>query len=190
MEALVLCDMIEDVVRKIDLLYTGEQMTSLIGNLRNLVLAANRSNKPVIFVRDFHRPTDKRYFELSGYPHHAMAATRGAEIISELKPRSEALVIRKRNISGFYGSDLEVTLRGMSVDTIVLAGLVTNGCILHTAADAYQRYFKVFVVEDCTLGKPGPGEHEWALNHIRDILRGEIVSSNEAISLFYDHGEP
>lgn len=177
MDTLIVLDLLKDME-------SGRHVQSILPNVKRLIDAAKEAEAPVVYVCDMHRPTDFLYFNLSGLPHHCMVGTEGAEIIDLIRPENEDLVIKKRNLSGFFNTDLEVTLRAMEVDRLILVGASTNGCILHTAADAYQRYFKVVVVEDATDAKSGREDHEWSLRHIRNIIKGEIVKTDDVIQKY------
>lgn len=64
------------------------------------------------------------------FPPHAIAASKGAQIVPELAPRKEDVVVPKRRYSGFFGTDLVITLRERGVDTLGLVGDCTNICVL------------------------------------------------------------
>lgn len=160
---------------------SGAHVQSILPQVKRLIDAARASGVPVIYVCDMHRPTDRVYFQLSGLHPHCMVGTEGAEVIDRIRPADGDLIVRKRNLSGFFGTDLEVTLRGMEADRVILIGASTNGCILHTAADAYQRYYQVTVVEDATDAKSGREDHQFSLRHLRNIVKAEILNTEEAI---------
>jgi nicotinamidase-related amidase len=77
-----------------------------------------------------------------------VAGTPGAEVVTELAPRDEDYVVPKRRYSGCFGTDLDMLLRELGVDTVVLTGLHTNICVRHTAADAFQEGYSVVVPTD------------------------------------------
>jgi len=62
----------------------------------------------------------------------------------------------KRKYSAFQGTDLDMLLRELKVDTLVLAGVVTDICIQHTAADAFYRGYKIIVPKDCVEAVDAP----------------------------------
>ena len=174
MEAIVVLDMLKEFWE-----HWPEETRKIAPKIKTLIDAAKKAGRPVIYVCDTHRPTDMVYWKIA--KKHALIGTTGAEVIDLLKPETEELVVHKRNVSGFFGSDLEITLRGMMVDTLILVGSATNVSILHTGVDAFQRYFKVIVVEDCTAGTTEE-EHKWALRHLQGHpFNIEILSSNEVI---------
>jgi ureidoacrylate peracid hydrolase len=76
--------------------------------------------------------------------------TWGAEVLAELP--SPDYVIDKTRYSGFHNTALEALLRGLGVDTIYLAGVITNMCVEATARDAFHRDFRFVVLSDCVSG--------------------------------------
>jgi nicotinamidase/pyrazinamidase len=97
-----------------------------------------------MYLADNHLPGDAE-FEM--FPPHALAGTTGAQIVPELAPAKDDVVITKRRYSGFFGTDLDITLRERGVDTLRLVGDCTNICVLYTAADARNLGYAVEVVE-------------------------------------------
>lgn len=73
---------------------------------------------------------------------------RGAEIHAELTPLPGEPVIKKHRYNAFYASDLEIILRGLGVETVVLTGMTTECCVLGTARRALERGFRSLVVSD------------------------------------------
>ena len=86
--------------------------------------------------------------------------TGGQQIVSELAPMEDDIVIRKRRFSAFYQTDLEIILRNIRgsvnpVDTIIICGTVTNICCESTARDAFFRDYKVVFGSDvCSANTP------------------------------------
>ena len=74
----------------------------------------------------------------------------GIEIYPEIAPRADEIVITKRRYSAFYGTDLEIILRGVGVDTVVISGVTTENCCHATARDALFRDYKVVFLSDAT----------------------------------------
>ena len=74
----------------------------------------------------------------------------GVEIYPEIAPRADEVVITKRRYSAFYGTDLEILLRGSGVDTVVISGVTTENCCHATARDALFRDYKVVFLSDAT----------------------------------------
>lgn len=93
--------------------------------------------------------------------------------------------IEKVRPSGFYGTNLEVLLRGLQVDTILLAGIYTNQCVETTARDAWARDFHIVLLEDC-MASSDIGLHNASLRSVG--LLGSVLTSPEVIDLLSTNG--
>lgn len=183
MEVLIVLDMLKEIWEK-----WGEEKRKIAPKIKKLIDLAKKGENSVLYVCHVYRLSDKMYWK--SHEKHILIGTPGAEIIDLLKPETEETIVRKRGISGFYGSDLEHTLRSMMASTLILTGTATNLSVLHTAVDAFQRHFQVIVVEDCTVGHPGNDEHEWALRHLRGYpFQIPVLTSDEVIERFYKVGK-
>ena len=103
-----------------------------------------------------------------------------AEICDEVQPLPGELVIRKQYASAFFGTSVAATLNAMRVDTIVMIGCSTSGCIRASAVDSTQHGFRTIVVREC-VGDRHPGPHEANLFDI-DSKYGDVVCKDEAIA--------
>src|SRR3982074_260224 len=137
--------MIEDFAHEGGAPYCGPSMGQVIPVIQRGLARARAAGEPVIYLTDNHVPDDA---EFKVFPPHAIAGTRGADIIPELAPEDDDDVIPKRRYSGFFGTDLDITLREKEVDTLRLVGDCTNICVLYTAADARHLGYEVEVVRD------------------------------------------
>jgi nicotinamidase-related amidase len=79
--------------------------------------------------------------------------TRGAEIVPELAPLQDEHVVRKRRPSAFFGTDLDVFLRGLRVDTLILIGSSMSGCVRATVVDAFSLDYRVMMVREAILDR-------------------------------------
>jgi len=113
--ALVVIDMIEDFAHEDGALYCGPSMGRIIPVVQRELQRARAAGEPVIYLSDNHVPDDA---EFKMFPPHAIVGTKGAEIIPELAPEEADDVIPKRRFSGFFGTDLDITLRERAVDTL------------------------------------------------------------------------
>ena len=143
--ALLVIDMIEDFVRESGALYCGPSMDRIVAVIQAELVRARSSHEPVVYLKDDHLPDDA---EFARFPPHAISGTTGAQIVPEVAPRDGDIVIAKRRYSGFFGTDLDITLRERRVDTVRLVGDCTNICVLYTAADARNLGYAVEVVRD------------------------------------------
>ncbi len=86
-------------------------------------------------------------------------ASHGSQVVSALAPLPGELVIRKTQASAFFGTHLAGVLLAKGVDTIVLVGCTTSGCVRATAIDAMSSNFRLVVASDC-VGDRALGPHE------------------------------
>jgi len=82
-----------------------------------------------------------------------------SQVVMELAPAQGELVIRKTQASAFFGTHLASVLQSKGVDTIVLVGCTTSGCVRATAIDAMSSNFRLVVASDC-VGDRALGPHE------------------------------
>jgi len=169
--ALVVIDMIEDFAHEGGSLYCGPSMGRIIPVIQTELARARAAGEPVIYLTDNHLPDDAE-FEL--FPPHAIVGTPGAEIIPELAPEEADDVIPKRRYSGFFGTDLDITLREKRVDTLRLVGDCTNICVLFTAADARNLGYAVEVVGDGVTSFDEEA-HVGALRELEKTLGAKVV---------------
>jgi nicotinamidase-related amidase len=165
--------MIEDFVHEGGALYCGPSMALIVPVIQRELDRARSSGEPVVYLKDDHLPDDA---EFAQFPPHAIAGTKGAEIISELAPEDDDDVIPKRRYSGFFGTDLDITLRERGVDTLRLVGDCTNICVLFTAADARNLGYAVEVVRDGVTSFDEEA-HVDALRELEKTLGAKVVSS-------------
>lgn len=102
------------------------------------------------------------------------------EIHPSVAPREDELVIVKNYASGFFGTSLASTLTSLGIDTLILAGCSTSGCIRATAIDGMQHGFRVIVPREC-VGDRHREPHEINLFDI-DAKYGDVVSRAEVIA--------
>lgn len=84
---------------------------------------------------------------------------RQSAIVDELAPRAGELVVRKTVPSAFFGTSLAAWLAQRGVQTLLVAGAVTSGCVRASVVDAMQYGFRPLVLSDC-VGDRAIGPHE------------------------------
>jgi maleamate amidohydrolase len=108
-----------------------------------------------------------------------------ADICDAVLPLPSELVIRKQYASCFFGTSLAATLVSLRVDTVVIIGCSTSGCIRASAVDATQHGFRTIVVREC-VGDRHPGPHEANLFDINSKY-GDVIPKSEVIAHFRNH---
>ncbi|SEG87245.1 N-carbamoylsarcosine amidohydrolase [Marinobacterium lutimaris] len=102
-----------------------------------------------------------------------------AEFCDEVKPVEGELVITKQYPSSFFGTSLAATLVAQGVDTVLLAGCSTSGCVRATAVDGVSHGFRVIVAREC-VGDRHSAPHEANLFDI-DSKYGDVISLEECL---------
>ena len=101
------------------------------------------------------------------------------EIDDRIRPRYDEYVLVKKFASAFFGTDLEPYLKARGVDTVVMTGCTTSGCIRASAIDSIQHGFHTIVVRD-GVGDRAEGPHQANLLDI-EAKYGDVVSSREVL---------
>jgi nicotinamidase-related amidase len=160
-----------------------------VARAERLVAAAREAGVPIVFFQEVHRPSGVDFGrELDGAEgRHCVAGERGTELWPTLVPDPAAddreFHIVKRRYSGFIGTEFEIVLRGLGVQTLVLIGGLTDVCVHYTFADAHQRDFHVRVVEDCVGGSSRPA-HDAALDAMEYLQAGARRTTDEVVEAF------
>ena len=177
--ALVVVDMQNDFVKEGGTLVVPDAEATL-PKLRDLLDLARRSGMKVIFTQDTHAEGDP---EWEIWPEHVREGSWGWEIVGELTPREDELVIRKVRYDAFYGTHLDHYLRVWGVDTLVICGTVANICVHYTAASAALRWFEVVVPRDATSALD-PFDLEASLRQTSFLFAGKITESKSIKTVF------
>jgi maleamate amidohydrolase len=181
--ALIVVDAVQGYIDPAAPIYAGVE--SAIPVIARLLDAARGSGVPVIYTVVSYRsdgadgglfwkklPALRAFVEGSPF----------AVIPDAIAPRTEELVITKRYASAFFGTPLASDLAARRVDTLVITGFSTSGCVRATALDALQHGYAPFVVEDA-CGDRHPGPHQANLFDLQ-AKYAEVVSAERAIELF------
>jgi maleamate amidohydrolase len=102
-----------------------------------------------------------------------------AEFCPEVVPKPGEPIIVKQYASAFFGTSLIATLNGLGVDTLIITGCTTSGCIRATAVDAVQHGIRPICVREC-IGDRHEGPHEANLFDI-NAKYGDVITKQEAI---------
>lgn len=143
--AILVVDMLNDFV-------TGalacDRGKAIVPATAQLLEAARKKNVPVIFCNDAHIKGIDRELKLWG--DHAIAGTKGAEVIPELGLCEQDYVVPKRRYSGFFQTSLDILLKELGVQTVIMTGLHAHMCVRHTSADAYCLGYNVIIAKEAT----------------------------------------
>ncbi|MDD5363684.1 MAG: cysteine hydrolase [Ignavibacteria bacterium] len=170
-KVLIVVDMINDFVTG---KFGSERARNIVPNVGALVTKARKHGVPVIFLRDAHNATDR---ELGIWGEHAMKGSKGSEIIPELKPEKNDIVIEKQWYSAFVDTQLPEILTQMNVDTLIFTGVSTDICVQNNVASAYFSGYNTIVPRDCTASIDEES-YEHSLKYMKNIFGTEISSSD------------
>ena len=174
-QAVLVMDMLNDFL-------TGhlkcERAGKIVPGLQRLLSGARDAGVPVVYSRDAHLPTD---FELRVWGEHAMADTPGAAVIPELAPEDGDFELPKRTYSAFHDTGMDQLLRGLGVETVVITGVHTHICGLHTAADAFFRGYRIIVVTDAVSAFTAE-DQAYGLQYLEKIYGARMVSTDELLA--------
>lgn len=138
----------------------------------------------IFFAIDAHDENDDFHPENKVFPPHNIKGTSGRNLYGPLadfyekhQDDSRVFWLDKRHYSAFSGTDLDIRLRERKVDTIILTGVLTDICVLHTAIDAYNLGYRIEVVESA-VASLSEENHQFALNHLQNVLVSTIIDSN------------
>lgn len=108
----------------------------------------------VIYAYRIHRPSGvdaelfRRHFFEEGKP-FCIAGTEGAEVVTDIAPQPGDIKITKQRFSAFFGTDLDIVLRGLGAKNVYIVGTQYPNCIRSTAVDAMGLDYLTTVVTDC-----------------------------------------
>ncbi|KMY54454.1 isochorismatase [Bacillus sp. FJAT-27231] len=128
-------------------------MSEVVQNARTLIEACRQQGLPVIYTRHISRAdaiglANKEPVNEQGEPIYYNNQTNTIEIIDEIKPQANDIVIDKYRYSGFYESSLDLILKSLGVKHLIVGGVLTDCCVLATVLDAYYRDYQVNLVKD------------------------------------------
>ncbi|MCK4274630.1 MAG: cysteine hydrolase [Dehalococcoidales bacterium] len=151
-------------------LYIGNEARGIIPDIQRLLESEIAHGSQIFFICDNHDPDD---LEFKMFPPHCVTGTAEAEVIPELAAYPGEIIPKKR-YSGFYGTPLEEKLNELKPDKLIICGVLTNICVMHTTADARNRDYEVEIPVSC-VASPDEAAHRFALEHMDKVLGARLV---------------
>ena len=174
--AVLVVDMIEDFIHGV---LKCDRMIPKIPNVVSVLDASRSAGVPVVYCNDSHKPSD---FEMNRWQPHAMRGTKGSEVIREITPHRSDRIVPKSGYSSFHDTELEDVLRslygGLGANTVVIAGVTTDCCVKHTAADAFFRRYEVKAIED-GVEAFSQVQHDVGLQYIRYWYLSDVSTAKQ-----------
>ncbi len=165
--------------------FFGQGVVDAVDHSVPLLAAARTAKVPIIYTKVLYHPSgmDGGLFVKKVPALRALVAGEPlAEIDSKITPEPEDLVIVKNYPSCFFGTTLQSTLMGLGIDTLILIGCSTSGCVRAAAIDAIQYGYRVIVPREC-VGDRHDAPHDANLFDI-NAKYGDVVPKATVIDYF------
>jgi maleamate amidohydrolase len=154
-----------------------------VAEIQKLLEAARRAEIPIVFTAVAYRESDKltvaAFIDKVPALLTLEAGTRWAEIDPRIAPQKAEPVLNKLFASGFFGTGLSSLLTAAGVDTLIITGASTSGCVRATAVDALQYGFRPVVPREA-VGDRNEQAHEANLYDI-DAKYGDVVPMGKVL---------
>jgi nicotinamidase-related amidase len=170
-KVLLIIDMLNDFMVEGGTLYCGMDSRKIIPFIEKKIEEYRASGGRIVYVCDAHAQNDK---EFGMFEKHAVKGSEGAEVIDELEPRPEDVVIEKTTVKPFYGTELAMLLKEINPTEVGVVGVCTSICIMEAVGDLRVRGYKTVVYRD-GVADFDEKAHEYALKHMADVYGAEIV---------------
>lgn len=166
--------------------YGIEGVAEAVTAAEGVIAAWRAAGLPVVYTRHINRAdavglSAGEVLDSTGVPVYYRAGTSAVDIIDELAPHQQDVVIDKHRWSGFHATSLDLLLRSIGVGQLVVGGFTTDCCVLTTVFDAYARDYRVSLVPDMCAAT-NSGSHQAAVLMMANWVYGiEIVTASELI---------
>ena len=159
---------------------TGSDLSAVVAATGRLLEAARGARVPVLYTTIAYEPGETTAW-LRKAPGLAVLAARSelVEIDPRIEPADGEPVLVKKGASAFFGTDLADRLHGLAVDTVVICGATTSGCVRASVVDAVQHGFPTLVVREA-VGDRAPEPHEANLFDIA-AKYGDVIAVDDAV---------
>lgn len=171
------------------------EVRRILRGINHLLATARKSGVPVIHMETVYEasllgahPFERAMLNTkqsftphreSSFANHKSPGSPGAELMPDMDVSPEDYRVgSKRTFDMFYGTQLEILLRSLNIDTLLIAGCNTNTCVLASVYGAYVRNLKVVVLSDCVASAYGEDLHAFALSNIQRRL-GWVLTMDE-----------
>ena len=180
--ALIVIDLLQGYTLKGAPLF-APGVVKAVKEMPELLKLARQKKMPVIHTRVFYNPSDfidgGVWIKKAPVLKSLVPGNKYAQFCKGVEPGKGELVIVKNYASAFFGTSLAATLTAAGIDTLMITGCTTSGCVRASAVDAVQHGFRPIVVREC-VGDRHDGPHEANLFDI-NAKYGDVISKAEAL---------
>ena len=163
--------------------FGGGNIDAAVKRTVGLLEAARRNGVPVVFTRVIYADDGSNtgvFVEKAPRLAELTASHPMSQVVPELEPRENEYVIDKTEASAFFGTGLAAWLTYRGVDTVIVTGATTSGCVRATVVDACAYNFRPIIPEDC-VGDRAIGPHDASLFDM-DRKYGDVLPRDEIIA--------
>ncbi len=153
-----------------------EQALPMAPRIAKLKKRAAEVGIPAIYINDNFGRWQSKFEEI--VKHCLEEDVRGRPFVEQLMPGERDYFVLKPKHSGFYQTPLELLLKHLGAERLILTGVSTNSCILFTANDAYMRDLELIIPEDC-VAACNAQEHNFAMEQMEAMLKADVSASTE-----------
>lgn len=183
-KALLIIDYTYDFVADDGALTCGKPAQEIEDNICRLTESFLK-DQMVFVCSDVHKDRDVYHPESKLFPPHNVIGTKGAELYGRVKgivdkQSEDVIFIPKTRYSVFAGTNLDSLLRERGIKQLVLTGVCTDICVLHSAVSAYNLGYDLVIAKDAVASFDKAG-HEFALTHFEKTLGAKVVESNKLV---------
>ncbi|WP_158964568.1 cysteine hydrolase family protein [Chachezhania sediminis] len=154
-----------------------------------LIRAARELDVPTVYIQEIHRRDMVDYGrELDGSEGiHCMDGEPGTPLPAEITgQRPEDYFVPKRRYSAFFGTELEILLKGLKAQTLILIGGMTDVCVHYTFVDGHQHDYYCRVAGDC-VGGTSVAAHDASLNAMEYLQEGAVLPCDDILAALRRH---
>jgi nicotinamidase/pyrazinamidase len=169
--AVIVIDLLKGFMEEGYPLFCGDQARLIIPRISRLLDRELEKGSKILFLCDSHDPDD---LEFKMFPPHCVTGTEEAEIIPELRGYAGE-VISKNRFSCFFNTPLDDRLQEIRPEKLIVCGVCTDICVMHTVGDARNRDYEVDVPTDCVASFNDEG-HRFALGHMNKVLGARLTT--------------
>ena len=167
--------------------FGGGNIGEAIDNTRRLLVEARALDLPIAYTRVVYADdgSDAGVFTLK-----APALTQltekafGSQIVDQLQPVGGEYIVRKTQPSAFFGTNLTAWFVSRGVDTVIVTGCTTSGCVRASVIDSMSYNFRTVVASDC-VGDRALGPHDANLFDMEQKY-ADLMTSSEIIEVLYE----
>ena len=181
--ALVVVDMVRAYTEPRFALYAGAHVDGVVASIVALLDAARAARIPIIFTGVRYEPggTDGGvFFRKVPLLELFVGESEAGALVDALHRQPDEPLLLKQYPSAFFGTSLDARLRAEAIDTVILAGVSTSGCVRASATDAMQLGYVPIVVREA-VGDRGPAAHDANLFDI-DAKIGDVVALADVLA--------